>query len=399
MSNPESHRSPPLDLRDEACVVGIGETPHLRGAGSGMSNLEVVLEAARLAIDDAGLTCEDIDGVMAPYVNANVEDLIANLGLGPVTFTGQVNMGGASPVASLLHAALAVASGQANFVLIPFGWNGYSGLRPRDAAAQSTLTAYRRAARDYYAPYGSTSPGHAYALMARRHIEQFGTPPEAAGAIAVACRRNAQLNDRALMRGKPLTIQDYLASRWIIDPFRLYDCCLETDSGAAVVVGAAGAARRMDGHRPVHISAVAAARPDPPDDIVNREDLLDIGLNYAAPMAYEQAGLGPEDADFAQIYDCFTYVLLLQLEAGGFCPRGEAAAFLLSGGMERDGRLPVNTHGGLLSQGHSLGMGHVVEAVRQLRGEAGPAQLERARVGIVTGWGDLGDGSVAVLRN
>jgi acetyl-CoA acetyltransferase len=387
-----------VDGRDVACVIGVGETDYCRKPGSGLSDLGVVLQGAHRAIADAGLTPQQVDGVVAPYINATVEELQDNLGMRRVSYSGQVNMGGASPVASLQHAALAVTSGIAEFVVLPVGWNGYSGLRARDAASQLAITTFRKTVRDYYRPYGTVAPPQVYALMARRHMVEFGTTAEALGAVAVACRRHAQLNSRALMRGRPMTMRDYLDSPWVTEPYRRFDCCLESDSGAAVVVSTLATARRLDRHPPVVIAAVAEGRATPASDVVNREEFFRIGLTEAAPRAYEACGIGPEDADFAQIYDCFTFEVIQQLEEAGFCPRGEGGRFVRDGAIELGGKLPVNTHGGLLSQAHALGMNHVVEAVRQLRGEAGPAQVERARVGIVTGWGDMGDGSIAVLR-
>jgi acetyl-CoA acetyltransferase len=393
-----------LSLRDQACIVGIGETGYCRAPGSGVSELELMLAASLTAIADAGLSPLDIDGVMAPIWGGTAEDLAANLGIENLRFAAQVNMGGASSVVSLQSAAMAVAHGVAGHVLVPTGWNGYSGRRVRGdltqlaaemAKFESTMGS---AIRDYYVPFGSCSPAQWYTLIARRHMHEYGTPPEALGAIAVACRKHAQLNERAVMRGRPMTLEDYLASPWICEPYRLLDCCLETDGAAAVVVTSADRAGRLDKHRPVYISGVAEGHPYPADDFLNRTDLLTIGLTDAAPKAYEMAGLGPEDADFAEICDCFTFEALHQLEEAGFCKRGEGEAFVRGGAIELGGRLPINTHGGLLSQAHVVGMNHVVEAVRQLRGEAGRAQVEGARVGIVTGWGDFGDGGIAVLR-
>ena len=382
---------------DTPCIIGVGETDFCRAPGSGVTDLEVVLVAAQRAIADAGLTAELVDGVMTPYINATAEEVADNLGLAEVNFSGQVNMGGASPVASLQHAGLAVSSGAARAVVIPVGWNGYSGPRIKAMATANALTTFRKTLRDYYMAYGTVAPPQVYAMIARRHMEEFGTDERALGAIAVACRSHARLNERALMQA-PMTMDDYLASPWVVEPYRRFDCCLETDGGAAVVVGTGALARQLDRSAPVRIVAVAEGRARPASDLCNRTDFFDIGLSHAAPRAYAAAGFGPEDMDFAQIYDCFTFEALQQIEEAGFCPRGQGGRFVAGGAIELGGVLPVNTHGGLLSQAHTLGMGHVVEAVRQLRGEAGPAQVDGASLGLVTGWGDMGDGSVAVLQ-
>jgi acetyl-CoA acetyltransferase len=383
---------------DAAYIVGVGETDYCRAPGSGLSDLGVVLQAARRAIRDAGLTSDQVDGVITPYINASAEQLADNLGLRPA-FSGQVNMGGASPVASLQHASLAVRSGVASAVVVPVGWNGYSGARIAQASASpAPVTTFRQMVRDYFRPYGTVAPSQVYAMLARRHMSEFGTPPEALGAVAVACRAHAQRNPKALMRDRAMSMADYLTSPWVVEPYRRFDCCLETDAGAAVVVAGGGLARRLDSHPAVRILAVAEGRGSPASDFYSRADVFDVGLTYAAPKAYEAAGVGPEDMDFAQIYDCFTFEVIQQLEEAGFCPRGDGGNFVMGGRIELSGALPVNTHGGLLSQAHALGMSHVVEAVRQLRGQAGDAQVEGARLGLVTGWGDMGDGSIAILR-
>jgi acetyl-CoA acetyltransferase len=386
-------------LRDQAAIVGVGESPYYRGDGSGMTDLELMLISSRRAIADAGLIPTDIDGIMAPVMAVTSDDLAANLGISDLRFTGRSMMGGAAAVGSLLHAAMAVTLGIATAVLIPAGLNLYSKYRARTVAAREDVESpLPPAVRDFYLPAGATAPPQWYALMAQRHRDEYGVDDRAMAAVALACRRHAQLNERAVMHGRPMTLDQYLAAPIITTPYRLFDCCLETDASAAVVVTAADhpAARA---HPRVLISGVAEGHPFPADDIANRDDPLSIGLTTAAPRAFEMAGIGPDDVDFAQIYDCFTFEVLQQLEEAGFCNRGESSRFVRDGAIELGGRMPINTHGGLLSEAHVMGMSHVVEAVRQLRGTAGPRQVSGAGVGVVTGWGDFGDGSIAVLRN
>jgi acetyl-CoA acetyltransferase len=387
-------------LRDRACIVGIGETPYTRDRNATKSALRLQLEASLRAIEDAGLTPKDIDGILPPFPRmASSEQIAASLGIDQLRFAATVHMGGASVVASLQLAAMAVSGGIANHVLIPAGWNGYSGFRAAQAVANDVDSIPGGAiARDYYIPHGLTAPPQWYALIARRHMHEFGTTQEQLGAIAVAMRKHAQLNPNAVMRGRPLTMDQYLASPVIAGPYRLFDCCLETDSAAAIIVTSAERASDLR-HPPVYVSGVAEGHPYPADEITNRKDIFNSGITEAAPRAFAMAGVEPRDIDFAEIYDCFTFEVIQQLEEAGFCKRGEGGAFVECGRIEHGGSLPVNTHGGLLSEAHVLGAGHVVEAVRQLRGQACGRQIQDARLGVVTGWGDFGDGSIAILRN
>jgi len=381
----------------EACIVGIGETDYCRKPGSGLSQLGIQLQASTRAIAEAGLEASEIDGIM-PFPNlGRAEELAANLGCENLRYAATIHMGGAAPAASLQAAAAAVNSGMANYVLLPAGWNGYSGARVRQTVSQDVSSIPGGAiARDYYLPFGFTAPPQWYSVMARRHMHEFGTRSEQLGAIALTMREHAQLNPKAVMHGKPMTLDEYMASPMLADPYRFFDCCLETDGAAAVVVTSAERARDM-ATQPVRILSAACGQPYPADEITNRRDIFKTGLTIAAPEAFGKAGLTPSDVDFAMIYDCFTFEVLQQLEEVGFCKRGEGGSFVEGGRIALGGDLPVNTHGGLLSEAHVLGMSHIVEAVRQLRGDLGERQIGDASVGVVTGWGDFGDGSLALL--
>jgi acetyl-CoA acetyltransferase len=382
-----------MKLADQACVSGIGETAYVRG--SSKSAFELQIEASLKAIADAGLSPRDIDGVIPiGIVSGIAEDFIDNFGITDLHFSAVIPHGGASPVMALQAAATVLATGVCKHVLITFGRNVSAA--SNKAGARIHQMAQFHYVTEYEYPLGNIAPAQIYAPMARRHMELYGTTVEHFGAVAVACREHALLNDNALMT-KPITLEDHRNSRMIADPFRLLDCSLESDGGAAVVVSAADVAADLR-HRRVFIAGVAVGHPDSPASITQRPDMTSLGLAKAAPRAFAMAGVTPADMQVAEIYDCFTYAVIRQLEDMGFCKKGEGGPFAADGRLRLGGALPTNTHGGLLSQAHVWGLNHIVELVRQLRGDGGRAQVAGAELGVVTGYGDLGDGALAIMR-
>ena len=381
-----------FSLRDKTAITGIGETRYTRDTDK--SQLVLTLEASLAAIEDAGLSPRDIDGVI-PYMLGGVvaEDFITNFGIDDLRYSAVTPMGGASAVAALQSAAMAVATGTAHHVLVALGRASVATSRAADRIRQMPQF---RFVSEFEMPLGTNAPAQFYAPMARRHMELYGTTSVQMGHVAMTCREHAQLHDNAMMQ-KPMTLDDHQGSRMIADPFRLFDCCLESAGATAVVVSAAERARDHP-HPPVYLSGVAEGHPPSPSAITQRPDMTQLGLAKAAPKAFAMAGVSHADIDVAQIYDCFTYTVICQLEDLGFCAKGEGGPFVEDGRIGLGGELPVNTHGGLLSQAHMAGMNHIVELVCQLRGDAGRRQVEGAEVGLVTGYGDLGDGSIAIMR-
>jgi acetyl-CoA acetyltransferase len=379
-------------------IAGAAETEYVRGTEKSLERLYI--EAALAACSDAGVEPSTIDGIIVPGTRGKVEDLVNGLGAKDVRWSCRSELGGAAPVAAIGLAMAAIQAGQAERIAISTARLGYSVSRV-GTGGDPVLAELRRILpsplirSELEQPNGLLTLLHAYSLHANLWMDAYDIDRQALATVAVTTRRHAQLNSRAYMRGRPMDYADYDASPVVCDPLRVLDCCLETDGAAAIVVTAHDAVRPNP--RDVRILAATEGHPDTPDDVVNRPDMKTMGITKAAPRAFEAASVGPEDIDFAEIYDCFTYIVLRQLEEMGFCARGESPRFVAETGIGLDGGLPINTHGGLLSQAHTMGMNHVVEAVRQLRGEAGAAQLTRARIGLVTGYGDFADGSIAIL--
>jgi acetyl-CoA acetyltransferase len=364
-------------LRDRTAIVGVGYTEFSKN--SGVSTLTLALRAITAALADAGLARRDVDGVACHRVGDSVQAVLVaqSLGISDLRYHLDLFGGGSTSHQVLASAAMAVATGMAETVVC---W------RAINARSEFRMGGTGRAAPDtiefqYQAPYGYATPPQQFAMMARAYLDAYDVTPEDLGRVAITQRNYARLSPRAMMR-KPLTMEQYLSSRWVVEPLRLFDCCLETDAAVALVVTSAERARDL-ARSPVLISAASYGSGQTLFSNGNRDITTSAAVNLA-PRLFDMAGLTPADVDVAELYDAFTPLVLVQLEDYGFCAKGEAAAFVADGQTAPGGRLPVNTHGGHLSEGYVHGLNHAAEAVTQLRGEAGARQVPDATVALST---------------
>jgi acetyl-CoA acetyltransferase len=377
-----------LNHRDRCAVAGVGNTEFSKD--SGRSVLSLATEASIAAINDAGLVAADIDGIVrCDFDVVTHHDLATALGMPNLTYWSAHGPGGSAPCSMMASAVGAILSGQATAVLVFRSLNGRSGFRlgkgrnQNDAGAIGGNGSYE----EFFVPNGLVSPGQVWALLAQRHMHEYGTTPEQLGHIAMTVRERANGNPNAQLGAKTLTMDDYLAAPVISSPLRLFDYCLETDGACAVVVTSADRARDL-AKPPVLISAVAMGSvPSPQGGMAGptlmRPDPMLFPSTSVADSLYRRAGMGPSDIDVAQFYDCFTITVLVQLEDYGFCQRGEGGPFAQSGAIGKGGSLPINTSGGNLSEGYIHGMSHIVEGARQMRGES-TSQVPGAETCLVT---------------
>lgn len=384
-----------------AAIVGIGWTDYTRSSGRTVEAL--ALEACTNAIADAGLDVSKVDGLVSFSLGDSVVTSViaTDLGLPKLNHYSDYSAGGYMACGIVLEAAMAIATGQADYVLAYRALNGASGQRYGGAAFSRMLAdhgVHTDAEQQFLDTAGITMPAQQFALLCRRHMARYGTTSDDLAAVAIAQRAFAMENPRAQMR-KALTLADYNRSPWVAEPFRVLDCCQQTDGGCAVLVTSVERARDL-ARRPVEIlSGFTAAGPR------NRGSMWgnfakDATVTYAehhADRLFARADINRADLDFAEIYDCFTYSVIGQMEGFGLIEKGEAGEFFRSGGGNLGGRLPINTHGGLLSEAYIHGLNSVVEAVSQLRGDAGARQVSGARLGLVTAGGATSTGSALIL--
>ncbi len=368
-----------------AAIVGIGATEFSKD--SGRSELRLAAEAVRASLADAGLTPSDVDGLVTFAMDANAEIAVAReVGIPELTFFSRVAYGGGAACATVQQAAMAVSTGMAEVVVCYRALNERSGHRfGQVSVAAATAPTTAGIDNGWHYPMGLGTPAATVAMVARRYMHQYGATTLDFGRVAVADRKHAATNPHAWFYGRPITLDDHQASRWITEPLRLLDCCQESDGAVAIVVTSVERARDL-AQRPAVVRA--AAQGSGPDQYVMtsyyRDDLAGLPeMGVVGRQLWRQAGIGPSEVDVAVLYDHFTPYVLLQLEELGFCERGAAKDFIADGAIELGGRLPVNPHGGQLGEAYIHGMNGIAEAVRQVRGTA-VNQVPRAEHVLVT---------------
>lgn len=372
-------------LRNKVAIVGVGESDI--GKVPGMSGLGLNAQACKRALEDAGLTVSDVDGLLTAYSFTEPYTMLGSslceyMGLQP-TLCASMVAGGASPGVMFRHAAQSVAMGQAETVLICAGENRVTGLG-RDATV-AVLAAVGHP--QFEQLYGGSIPGF-YAMVARRYMREYGTTREQLASVAVNTRAHALLHPNAHMK-TPITMDQVLASKPIADPLRILDCCLISDAAGAFVVTSAERARDLRA-KPVYLLGIGEKHTH--EHIMCAPSLIHFGAAESGRTAYEMAGVGPNDIDVAELYDCFTIVPIIELEELGFAERGAGGAFFEQGHARIGGKLPINTHGGMLSHAHAGAAGGlfgIVEAVRQLRGGEGARQVSGAELALVHNEGGI----------
>ena len=374
-----------MSLRNRAVIVGVGESdigklPHMSGLG-------LNAQAARRAIKDAGIKPSEIDGLLTAYSFTEPYFMLGSvlaeyLGLAP-TYNCSIVSGGASPAIMLHHAAQAVETGAADIVLVCAGENRATGMSRDDAVGALTAVGHPY----FEAPYGIGIPS-LYALIAQAYMHKYGTTREEMAAASVSMRSNALKHPNAHMK-TPLTVQDVLESKPISEPLNMYDCCLISDAGGAFIVTTPERAKDLPG-KDVFLAGIAELHTH--EHLTSAPSLTDFGAEHTGKQAYAMAGLGPGDMDVAMLYDCFSIVPIIEMEELGLAKRGEGGARFAAGDTLIGGSLPVNTHGGMLSHAHAGAVGGlmgIIEAVRQLRGEAGERQTPGANAAVIHGEGGL----------
>ncbi len=360
----------PISLKNEAAIAGIGLTEFSKN--SGRSELQLAAECIKSACDDAGISPSEIDGLVSYTLDSTDEIEVARaVGANDLTMYSRINYGGGAAVGTIQQAAMAIATGQATTVVCWRAMNGRSGKRMGQGVS-GDITSSDLIHWSWYMPYGMLIPGSWISLIANKYMHDYGVTREDLGRVAISQRNYALSNPRAYGYGKPLTMDEYMDSPPIASPLCLYDFCQETDGGCAILITSAERAKDLK-QKPAMIRGVTQASTRGQEQMTSfyRDELTSLPeMELAAKLVYQQAGLGPDDIDAACLYDAFTSEIIMQLESFGFCGVGEGKDLVRDGALDIDGRLPNNTHGGLISEAYIHGMNNIAEGVRLVRGES-----------------------------
>ncbi len=383
------------DVSGQVAIAGIGETAYTKA--SGRTAREIGAEAAERAIADAGLEPHEIDGLTysGAFADFDAAAFHEHFGTDHELWTSPWGGGMTWAATAPYLAAQAIAKRKARHVLnvFPVAW---ATQRASMTGGPGEVHAAQSLKQNLEVPFGWFPQPVYFATIMRRHMCEFGTTEEQFGAIALACRRHANLNPDAVMHEKTMTMADYLGSPMLADPLRKFDSCLISDGGAAYVTMSVERARDLK-HPPAVVAGVGEGQAASGGHWSQQRDFTSTPQVFAAPPAFAMAGLAPRDVEVLTVYDPFTVVSMMQIEDLGFCPKGSAGAFVEGDTLHHDsGKLPFNTHGGLLSHAYVLGIAHVVEVVKQLRGTAA-AQVPGCEVGVYGGYTG-GSASVLILR-
>ena len=403
-------------LTDKYCIVGVGETPHMRP--SGRTTLSMACEAVKKALDDAGLKPGEVDGMTSyqGYDSCSSSDVASSLGM-RLNYEVDIIGGGSSTEALVAHAMGLIEGGYCRIMVIFRSMNGRSGSRPGGQAPGGAASVPPISSiSDMWQTWGFTTPAQHHGLTCMRYMRDYGLTSRQLGEVAVAHRRHANLNPKAVFYDRPLTMEDYLKGRWISKPFRLFDCCLETDVAAAIIVAHREVAYNLR-QPPVYIMG-GTARTQTPDPAFrwSRAKIHYVGGNYGRKRLFGMSGVTHDDIDFISGYDAFTFTTLILIEAYGFCGEGEGGSFVEGGTLQIDNRLPCNLSGGHLSEGYTHGIAMVIENVRQLRHRVDDAcpswqegkhtydrskgcrQLKKAEIAACLAWSTETESSAMIIR-
>ncbi|HXW82919.1 MAG TPA: thiolase family protein [Candidatus Binataceae bacterium] len=375
-----------MSLRAKCAIAGLGQTRMGKNFDH-PSAMGFAVEAIQLALDDAGLSRNDLDGLLVnpgvTWMSNGMASFAVQqaMGLKNLTLTATMGLGGATAAAMIMHAVQAIDAGMASTVACVFSDAPLQPPSPeKKNGGAGAAYGFGRGLDAFYGQFGVNAQ---YAFVARRHMHRYGTRQEHLGAIAVAQRQWANMNPAAQFYDTPMTMADYNASRWVAEPFHLYDCCLVSNGGLAVIVTTGDRAKNLK-HPPVYILGMGQGHPggDPMETLTS-------GAPLAKKTAFAMAAVDLSEVNFCELYDCYTFTVLVTLEDYGFCGKGEGGPLVADGRIGPGGSLPVNTGGGQLSSFYMWGMTPIAEAIVQMRGEAGRRQVPEHDVGLVSGNGGI----------